>query len=272
MASANELLSEAIELRRKYAYNAREGRPRSAVPAERLGDMSVAALSFEFVDGVAVIRGLEEAQAIASAAAPTAHTAGAKNDLELASAPGSAVSFIVPSIHEVYADLERLMSIRSAGPVHTYSYSRLRLLEAQFNIHTMMNAEAEAEEIAANPHRDFYNVRKVDTHIHHSAASNAKHLLRFIKKKAKKFGHEVVHVQKNSDTGEDSQLTLLQVFDKLQLKPYDLNIDKLAVMADRSTMHRFDKFNLKYNPCGESLLRTIFLKTDNHLQVRADRR
>ena len=42
----------------------------------------------------------------------------------------------------------------------------------------------------------------------------------------------------------------------------------LAVMADRSTMHRFDKFNLKYNPCGESLLRTIFLKTDNYLQVR----
>lgn len=28
---------------------------------------------------------------------------------------------------------------------------------------------------------DFYNVRKVDTHVHHSASMNQKHLLRFIK-------------------------------------------------------------------------------------------
>jgi AMP deaminase len=36
------------------------------------------------------------------------------------------------------------------------------------------------------PHRDFYNVRKVDTHVHHSACMNQKHLLRFIKHKMKK--------------------------------------------------------------------------------------
>jgi len=36
------------------------------------------------------------------------------------------------------------------------------------------------------PDRDFYNVRKVDTHIHHSASMNQKHLLRFIKSKLKK--------------------------------------------------------------------------------------
>jgi AMP deaminase len=35
-------------------------------------------------------------------------------------------------------------------------------------------------------HRDFYNVRKVDTHVHHSASMNQKHLLRFIKSKMKK--------------------------------------------------------------------------------------
>jgi hypothetical protein len=33
---------------------------------------------------------------------------------------------------------------------------------------------------------DFYNVRKVDTHVHHSACMNQKHLLRFIKSKMKK--------------------------------------------------------------------------------------
>lgn len=34
---------------------------------------------------------------------------------------------------------------------------------------------------------------------------------------------------------------------------------------DRNTFHRFDKFNAKYNPIGESRLREVFLKTDNYL-------
>ena len=42
------------------------------------------------------------------------------------------------------------------------------------------------------PHRDFYNVRKVDTHVHHSACMHQKHLLRFIKSKLKKEQDEVV--------------------------------------------------------------------------------
>ncbi|RWW23278.1 hypothetical protein BHE74_00025127 [Ensete ventricosum] len=40
------------------------------------------------------------------------------------------------------------------------------------------------------------------------------------------------------------------------------------VHADKSTFHRFDKFNLKYNPCGQSRLREIFLKQDNLIQGR----
>ena len=35
-------------------------------------------------------------------------------------------------------------------------------------------------------HRDFYNLRKVDTHVHHSSSMNQKHLLRFIKSKMKR--------------------------------------------------------------------------------------
>ena len=30
-------------------------------------------------------------------------------------------------------------------------------------------------------------------------------------------------------------------------------------------LHRFDKFNAKYNPIGESRLREVFLKTDNYV-------
>ena len=47
---------------------------------------------------------------------------------------------------------------------------------------------------------------------------------------------------------------------------YDLNVDLLDVHADKSTFHRFDKFNLKYNPCGQSRLREIFLKQENLIQ------
>jgi adenosine deaminase len=37
-----------------------------------------------------------------------------------------------------------------------------------------------------------------------------------------------------------------------------------CIKADK-TFHRFDKFNLKYNPIGESRLREIFLKYNNHI-------
>lgn len=34
--------------------------------------------------------------------------------------------------------------------------------------------------------------------------------------------------------------------------------------ADKNIFHRFDKFNLKYNPCGQSRLREIFIKQACH--------
>ncbi|KAK6160032.1 hypothetical protein DH2020_003413 [Rehmannia glutinosa] len=112
------------------------------------------------------------------------------------------------------------------------------------------------------PHRDFYNIRKVDTHVHHSACMNQKHLLRFIKSKLRKEPDEVVIYR------DGQYLTLKEVFDSLDLTGYDLNVDLLDVHADKSTFHRFDKFNLKYNPCGQSRLREIFLKQDNLIQGR----
>ena len=61
-------------------------------------------------------------------------------------------------------------------------------------------------------------------------------------------------------------LTLTQVFQSLGLTAYDLSIDTLDMHAHQDSFHRFDKFNLKYNPIGESRLREIFLKTDNHIE------
>ena len=63
-------------------------------------------------------------------------------------------------------------------------------------------------------------------------------------------------------------LTLTQVFESLKLTAYDLSIDTLDMHAHQDSFHRFDKFNLKYNPIGESRLREIFLKTDNLIKGR----
>lgn len=60
-------------------------------------------------------------------------------------------------------------------------------------------------------------------------------------------------------------MTLRQMFEKMNLTAYDLSVDTLDMHADRNTFHRFDKFNDKYNPVGESRLREIFLKTDNYI-------
>ena len=63
-------------------------------------------------------------------------------------------------------------------------------------------------------------------------------------------------------------MTLQGVFDSLGLTTYDLSIDTLDMHAHKDSFHRFDKFNLKYNPIGESRLREVFLKTDNYIQGR----
>lgn len=98
-----------------------------------------------------------------------------------------------------------------------------------------------------------------DTHVHAASCMNQKHLLRFIKKTIKTRRKDNVTLENGKP------LTLEQVFDSLNLTSYDLSVDMLDVHADRNTFHRFDKFNSKYNPIGESRLREIFLKTDNYI-------
>lgn len=46
---------------------------------------------------------------------------------------------------------------------------------------------------------------------------------------------------------------------------YRNKLSQFFLQQDRNTFHRFDKFNAKYNPIGESRLREVFLKTDNYL-------
>ncbi|XP_067095477.1 AMP deaminase 2 isoform X2 [Osmerus mordax] len=165
-----------------------------------------------------------------------------------------------PDLQEYIADMNVMMALIINGPVKSFCYRRLQYLSSKFQMHILLN---EMKELAAQkkvPHRDFYNIRKVDTHIHASSCMNQKHLLRFIKRAMKKYPGEIVHVERG--IGQ----TLMEVFESMNLTAFDLSVDTLDMHADRNTFHRFDKFNAKYNPIGESILREIFIKTDNHVE------
>uniref|UniRef100_A0A8K9V923 AMP deaminase n=1 Tax=Oncorhynchus mykiss TaxID=8022 RepID=A0A8K9V923_ONCMY len=165
-----------------------------------------------------------------------------------------------PDLKEYIADMNVMMALIINGPVKSFCYRRLQYLSSKFQMHILLN---EMKELAAQkqvPHRDFYNIRKVDTHIHASSCMNQKHLLRFIKRAMKKYPGEIVHMEHGRGQ------TLMEVFENMNLTAFDLSVDTLDMHADRNTFHRFDKFNAKYNPIGESILREIFIKTDNHIE------
>ncbi|KAM6485728.1 hypothetical protein HDV62DRAFT_352442, partial [Trichoderma sp. SZMC 28011] len=171
-------------------------------------------------------------------------------------------AFQIPTIRQFYMDLDSILTASSDGPSKSFAFRRLQYLEGKFNLYALLNEYQETADSKKVPHRDFYNVRKVDTHVHHSASMNQKHLLRFIKSRMKKNPDEVVLFR------DGKHLTLAEVFASINLTAYDLSIDTLDMHAHVDSFHRFDKFNLKYNPVGESRLREIFLKTDNLIKGR----
>ncbi|RKO92458.1 hypothetical protein BDK51DRAFT_15600, partial [Blyttiomyces helicus] len=170
--------------------------------------------------------------------------------------------FSIPSLKEYFVDQDFILNTISDGPTKSFAFRRLRYLESKFHMYVLLNEYQEMADSKRVPHRDFYNVRKVDTHVHHSSCMNQKHLLRFIKAKIKRSPDDLVIYRDNQ------HLTLAEVFESLHLTAYDLSIDTLDMHAHKDSFHRFDKFNLKYNPIGESRLREIFLKSDNFIGGR----
>ncbi|XP_055298270.1 AMP deaminase 2 isoform X3 [Sitodiplosis mosellana] len=169
------------------------------------------------------------------------------------------VNYQYLKLEDFVQDMNTICAMMADGPLKSFCYRRLSYLNSKFQLHVLLNELRELASQKAVPHRDFYNIRKVDTHIHAASCMNQKHLLRFIKKTLKNNADEVVTVTKGK------AMTLSDVFQSMNLTTYDLTVDMLDVHADRNTFHRFDKFNAKYNPIGESRLREVFLKTDNYL-------
>lgn len=171
------------------------------------------------------------------------------------------IEFKYPQVREFIEDVKYMCYMITDGPLKSFCYRRLCYLSSKYQLYALLNEMKELGAQKSVSHRDFYNIRKVDTHVHAASCMNQKHLLRFIKKTLKACKDDIVC--KDSD-GEP--MTLEQVFKSLDITSYDLSVDMLDVHADRNTFHRFDKFNAKYNPIGESRLREIFLKTDNYIQ------
>lgn len=127
----------------------------------------------------------------------------------------------IPTIRDFYIDLDEVLSVSSDGPSKSFAFRRLQYLDGKFNLYFLLNEYQEMADSKRVPHRDFYNVRKVDTHVHHSACMNQKHLLRFIKSKMKKSPDEKVILR------DGKHLTLREVFESINLTAYDLSIDTL---------------------------------------------
>jgi len=164
-----------------------------------------------------------------------------------------------PDTLEFLDNHAHLMGAMSHGTLRTYCWRRLQFLTHKFHLHELLNENLEVKEQKELPHRDFYNCRKVDNHIHAAACMNQKHLLRFIKKTLKTNADAVCRVV-------DGKPQLLKdVFGELNINPYDLSVDLLDCHADSNVYHRFDKFNSKYNPLGQSVLRELYIKTDNYM-------
>ncbi|EZG56147.1 AMP deaminase [Gregarina niphandrodes] len=170
----------------------------------------------------------------------------------------------LPSVDEYLMHLKQLMKVVQDPACKSVCYQRLKYLEEKFSFHLLFNGPDEQEEVRNNNHRDFYNVRKVDTHVHHSACMTQKHLLRFIRRKYRTAADEVV-----CKTAGGEELTLRKLFEEqIGLTAWETSIDHLDVHAMNSCFHRFDLFNSKYNPFGAAMLREVFLKTDNFIGGR----
>jgi AMP deaminase len=242
------MLKQALNERKKWVFAPRVapqdmGVPEAQSMEECLGNdpfhwdnLGAVPYRFRMVDGVVQVWSLDNPEE------------------RLFAPPGDADDF--------FSTMHRLLKMSAMGQVRSFTHHRMQLLEQKFNLHVMLNADKEFLAQKSAPHRDFYNVRKVDTHVHHSACMHQKHLLRFIKSKLKKEPDELVIFR------DGKFLTLKEVFESLNLTSHDLSVDSLDVHADKNIFHRFDKFNLKYNPFGQARLREIFIKQENIIRGR----
>ena len=58
--------------------------------------------------------------------------------------------FPIPSIDEFYEDMDYMCDLRTSGPVQSFCFNRLQLLETKFELHGMVHTTTERNEMKAN--------------------------------------------------------------------------------------------------------------------------
>lgn len=75
---------------------------------------------------------------------------------------------------EFIKDLLLTVEIANDKMITSFCYARTKFLESKFKMHTLFNSEREAADQKRIKNRDFYNILKIDTHIHHSQFMNGR--------------------------------------------------------------------------------------------------
>ena len=193
MTDTANLVRQALQLRRHFVYRSPQRpttefdvrvNPAFQHPSEELPPATKH--GYMVVDGVFVAWEGEQSQpppiteffshAITSPSTP--HSAKLRGPhSQSPTSAGAAAFYTCPSRSDYALALSLLMDISSSGPLRSFCHNRLGLLEMRFSLHGTLNGELEAVAQRAVPHRDFYNVRKIDGHVHHSAVRRPLHPL-----------------------------------------------------------------------------------------------
>jgi len=241
---------QAVRLREKYV---RQNRRPGLFPEQLAFAAAVRATPHEFVAPPLQLS-TSTAETEAEASVQWDHSKGSF------SVPGEGLSS--PHSYASFAkDLGWLYDSVVMGKVeNTYCYQRLELMELNYKMHTTMNSSYE-DACLGSDDMDFPSVMKVDNHIHAAGAMTELEFLRFLQGKLDTEGETIVNAM------GDTLSKCMRSFGVLE-KGGSLTTDALGMRATEKMFHRFDHFNDAYNPLGKTDLRTLFMKTSNHVHGR----
>lgn len=136
------------------------------------------------------------------------------------------VDYPCPKVSDFIKDLQMMCAMMCDVPLKSFCKRRLSNLGSKYRRHVRLNDQSELAAQKVTPDIDFYNIRKVDTHIHAASCMTKGHLLHFMKKMLKENAGEFVTINEGGDP-----MTLVEVFNSMNLTINDLTVDKLDVHA-----------------------------------------
>ena len=162
---------------------------------------------------------------------------------------------IIPKT-EFYADLRVVIENMYNTSNKSFCYLRLKMMLMKFNIHLQCNVDREQFHQRVQSRKDFYNIIKVDNHIHLGTCMNQKHLQKFIKAKLREQPHAIVNA-----IGPE-HVTLQTVMHNLGLNASTFTVD----VVESYNHNKFEKYSNKFHPLHQVSFKDIFLSKENYMK------